>query len=145
MLLTTFDIKNLCAKTIDCMDSDFNEVVEGKNYKLQMNKKNDDEYLSGEIIINQEDMSGEIECNVVRGKKYKIVNLKSEETAYKELQEGEYYLKDLSVNGKFLIHSVELRFLLDTNGFIQPVYVFKGNDSNNFYEMEFIVSAIMEL
>lgn len=120
----------------------FNNIFEKTNFGFKIMEKNNALYFGGDITIDENDIANEIKCNIIKATSDREIQIKSEQDAFDDLKKGEYYLKETNISGNILIQSVDLDYILDNKGYIQPVYIFIGTDISKSKQIEFIVPAI---
>lgn len=67
-----------------------------------------------------------ISNNIIKYKKVRDVSIKSNEEAYKELEQGKFNLYKSEDVKTIQVEDISLSYILDTKGFYQPVYNFKS-------------------
>lgn len=112
------------------------EFIEGNTgtYSFKVDK-----YMDGDTLID-----GELECefysdntikhisnNLIEYEKVKDVTIKSEQEAYKELQDGKFHYYNGENIGDILINNLSLDYEMDTKGYLQPVYLFQAKVDGN--------------
>ncbi|WP_179236907.1 VanZ family protein [Sedimentibacter hydroxybenzoicus] len=90
-------------------------------------KRKDDSWVNGILLCTyyRDDEIKYISNNLVTYKKVKDIEIISEVEAYEKLKTGKFKLSNLSNNIKTIhITEVVLDYMLDSKGFLQPVYSF---------------------
>lgn len=117
------------------------KFIEGNtgNYSFKVDK-----YIDGDTLID-----GEVECvfysdntikeirnNLITYEKVKDVTIKSEKEAYEELQEGKFHYYYGENIGDILVNNITLDHVMDTKGYLQPVYLFQAKIDGNEVEIK---------
>lgn len=75
-----------------------------------------------------------IEYHVLPFEEYKEFEICSEQEAFETLLSGSF-IQSSSLGNEFTIEEILLEYLLDTKGFYQPVYTFKGSSNGEYISL----------